>query len=901
MSEHRRKPPQSRGRRTAQPPSPGRRAAPPSGATTSSYGAPAESPYSSRAEARRAAQRGGRRRAAASSPADAGGGGYAGGGGRGRRGGGGDVPRGGGGRGRRPEPPGKKRFIDYPRSGKYGLRRWLPSWKQIAGMCVAFLGLIVGLAGVALAMVEPPNESDAAKAQNNVYYWADGSVMARDGQTNRQNVDISKIPKEMQDAVIAAENATFYEDSGIDPKGIARAMVNMARGQETQGGSTITQQFVKNTFLSQDQTLTRKVKELFISIKVGSQMSKPKILQGYLNTSYYGRGAYGIQAAAQAYYNKNAEELEPDESALLATVLKGADLYDPAGGEGPYSSRKENRKRAEKRWEWILDRQVEVGRMELEERKKFQEFPEPVPRKDQSSKSGQVGYLMAVAKNEVMNKGGIEKKQFDRGGYQIYTTFDRKKVETLEKTVNQVRKDNIDPEEREADTFVQFGAASVVPNDGKIVAIYGGEGYDKGHYLNNANTLGVPVGSTWKPFVLAAAMTHGTYKSEGQPISPDSEYNGDNKIKIKNQDGSDYLNKKNEPFRQVNFKQKDWDYISLRKAMEVSANTPFVQLGMDVGMQKVKEMAMSAGIKEESIDRNLNPSFALGTSTPSAIRMADAYATFAASGKQAEPYSVKRVVYAGEDWGSFEKPARKASIDANVANNVTEVLENVIKGPNGSGKAARALNRPAAGKTGTTDDNKSAWWVGYTPQLSTSVTMFRTDPNGDGTPLSMYGVGGEDAVTGGGLPAKVWTDYMKAALKGKAPEPFPKAEPIGEKVDQDGAPTPTPTETETPEEEEPEEEPTESATPTESGRPTDEEKCKPGDITCDDPGGETDGQTGGETDGQTGGETDGQTDGPDWGGTTDGQSDGGGDNKGGNGNNGGTIFGKDGESGDSEE
>lgn len=827
MSEHRRKPPQ-RGRRAAQPPSGGRRAAQPQGATTSSYGAADAGPAAGgRAEARRAAQRGRRRGAESTEHASTGAAGTR----RGRRA---DASA--------AAASGKKRLIDYPRSGKSGIRRWLPSWKQVAATCIGFIALLLGLAGIAYAWVDVPDENEAAKAQNNVYYWEDDKIMGREGETNRQNVEIEEIPKSMQNAVIAAENQSFYDDPGIDPKGIARAVFNMARGQETQGGSTITQQFVKNSRLSQEQTLQRKVSELFISIKAGTEMSKDKILQGYLNTSYYGRNAYGIQAAAQAYYNKDAVDLEPDESALLATVLKGADLYDPAGGVGPYSSAKENRERAEKRWKWVLDRQVEVGRMTQKDRAEYTEFPVPQDRQDQSGKAGQVGYLMDIARSEVLSKTNISKERFDRGGYKIYTTFERKKVDQLETSVKRVRKENLDTDKREVDKHVQFGAASVVPGDGRIVAVYGGEGFDKGHYSNNANTLGVPVGSTWKPFVLAAAMEKGTAQSGGDGISPESKYNGDNKIAIKKQDGTDYLDSKNEVFRQVNMNDKDWGPISLRKAMEVSANTPFVQLGMDVGMGEVRDTAMAAGIKKESTDPNLNPSFALGTSTPSAIRMADAYATFAASGTQTEPYSVTRVVSDGEDLEGFDKPTKRSAIDSNVADNVTDVLQDVIQGEEGSGKAAKALNRPAAGKTGTTDRNESAWWVGYTPQLSTSVAMFRSDPK-DGTPLSMRGVGGFPAINGGALPTEVWTEYMTAALKNKKPEKFPEPSAIDNVNDSDGVPTPTPTPEPEPEPE-PEPDPTPSETedeptgeptePTESPSPSDPEPCPPWDQDCND-------------------------------------------------------------------
>ncbi|WP_310728101.1 transglycosylase domain-containing protein [Streptomyces sp. N2A] len=865
MSEHRRKPPQPQSggraaaRRAAQQSGAGRRAAPSHGSAagpTPPSGPPGQDPRpGGRAEARRAAQRGGRRRAPDTAAMGSGGGGRG-----GRRGGGGGGPEGGRGRGRDGGgPPAKKRFIDYPRANKIGWRRFVPSWKQVASLCVGFLGLVVGAAGVALAMVKVPSESDAAKSQNNVYLWANGKVMARDGETNRQNVTIDEIPKSMQDAAISAENASFRTDSGVDPMGIARALLNMARGGETQGGSTITQQYVKNAMLSQEQTLDRKFKELFIAIKVGWKMDKPHILQGYLNTSYYGRGAYGIQAAAQAYYGKDAKKLSPDEGAFLAAVLKGANLYDPAGGTGPGATAAENTKRVKARWSWILDREVANGLMKKTDRAKYtmDRFPKPIRPKPVASKSGQIGYLMDVAKKYVLRHADIPEARFDKGGYTIRTTFDEKKTRELEAAVKKVDKRYIDPKTREKDKFVQFGGASVVPGSGKIVALYGGEGYDKGHFSNNADTFGVPVGSTWKPFVLAASMKYGVPKTRPEGLSPDSLYNGNDHLKVKDAQGNFVLKRDNSPFYQENESAHRWGYISLVKAMEQSVNTPFVQLGMDVGMDKVKDMAQACGISPGSFDKHLNPSFALGTSTPSAIRMADAYATFAESGTKVEPYSVTKVTSQGIDVQGFDAPKQETAMDANIANNVTKVLKNVIQ--NGTGKAARRLNMPAAGKTGTTDENKSAWFVGYTKQLSTAITMFREDAQNP-RQLSMNGVGGFDSIHGGALPTEVWTEYMLQAMNGVTPEDFPPATPIGQKADEAGmpAPTPTPTPSDTPSAT-PSEKPTESAPPSDSPSPSPTDTCSPFDPTCRNTGGNGNGGGKGGGTGGPGGSTGGGT------------------------------------------
>ncbi|MFB8030464.1 MULTISPECIES: transglycosylase domain-containing protein [unclassified Streptomyces] len=866
MSEHRRKAPQSQGggraaaRRAAQQPA-GRRSDSSRRATSSSPSeVHGEEPvYGSRAEARRAAQRGG-----------------------GRRRGGGDSS-GHEGRGRGRADSGKKRFIDYPRAGKYGFRRWVPSWKLASGLCLGFLGLMMGVAGVAYALVVPPEPKDLATAQNNVYYWADDTQMvATGGSVNRQSLEYAQIPPAMRNAVISAENKSFETDRGIDPMGIARAFYNMARGGDTQGGSTITQQYVKNSMLSQEQTLSRKVKELFITLKVGETVGKKEVMEGYLNVSYYGRGASGLQAAARAYYNKDAKDLNPSECAFLATLLKGASYYDPAGApevDPVKASAKENTRRAKLRWSWILDEEVKDGTLSAAERAKYTEFPMPrQPMKD-AKLGGQTGYLVDLATKYFLahNEGGVTEKELARGGYEIHTTFEKKKVEELEKSIKKVHEAKIDPKERpDKDTHVQFGGASVDTKTGAIVATYGGEDATK-HYTNNADATGAQVGSTFKPFVLAAAMKYGKRnpelgkeqgESERTPVSPKSIYNGDNKLKIHNYDGSVWMNDDGKEWLQTNDGDHSYGDISLRYAMQESANSPYVQLGMDVGTDKVKEAAMSAGLRDDDYMANANvPSFSIGTSSPSAIRMAGSYATFATSGKQREPFSVTEVKHDGAVIYQH-KTETKPAFSSVVADNVTDVLKNVVE--HGTGTPAKLAGRDAAGKTGTTDGNKSAWFVGYTPQLSTAVSMFRMDDdekNKDREFLEMYGTGGEKSIHGASFPAQIWHDYMTEAVKGTKAIAFPKPEQIGETVFGGGAVSPSPTPSPTPTPSESSASPTPSPTPS-SPTPTPSETCQPLDWECrnNQNGGTTNGNG---TEGNTGGTTDGGTDT----GTTDGGTD----------------------------
>ncbi|MFH8690246.1 transglycosylase domain-containing protein [Streptomyces anulatus] len=909
MSEHRRKTPQPQGggraaaRRAAQQ-STGRRAVPSRRATSASPSeSPSESPgeerqYGSRAEARRAAQRGGRRRGA-----DAGGHGANGGGRRRGGGGGSDGP---GGRGRDHGDPGKKRFIDYPRHGRYGFRRWLPSWKLVSGLCLGFLGVLMGIGGIAYALVVPPKPNETAKAQNNVYYWADGTqLVATGGAVNRQELKYEQIPVEMRNAVISAENKSFETDSGIDPKGIGRALLNMATGGETQGGSTITQQYVKNSMLTQDQTLKRKFQELFITLKVAGEEDKEDVMAGYLNVSYYGRGASGLQAAARTYYNKDAGDLNASECAFLATLLKGASYYDPAGApdiDKNNATAEKNTKRAKERWEWILDEQVKDKRMTAEDRAKYKEFPEPLPKKKDAKLGGQTGYLVELAKKYFLanNDRNIDAKQLELGGYEIHTTFQKKRVQELEAAVNKVYKAKIRPKERpKTDTHVEFGGASVDAKTGAIIATYGGQDATT-HFTNNADATGAQVGSTWKPFVLAAAMQYGVRDPSGGPEQSNSErtqvsqksiYNGDDGLRIRDYTGKIWLNENDEEWRQTNDGNYDYGEIDLRTAMEKSANSPFVQLGMDVGPDKVKDVAVASGLKDDDFMADATvPSFSIGTSSPSAIRMAGSYATFATSGQQNDTYSVTEVKQGGQVvFQHRKKPKRAFSPD--IADNVTDVLKNVVE--NGTGTPAQLEGREAAGKTGTTDGNRSAWFVGYTPQISTAISMFRLDDDETNKKrefLKMFGTGGEEKIHGASFPASIWHDYMAGAMKGKKAIPFPEPKDLGDVVWGGGAvspsPTPSPTPTPTPTEES---SPTPTPTPTTpSPTPTPTKTCGIFDPNCQEAnGGANAGADGGAANGGAdGGAANGGADGGADGGATDGSDNGGA--QGANGNPGGT-------------
>ncbi|MGW1807638.1 transglycosylase domain-containing protein [Streptomyces sp. NPDC002078] len=735
-------------------------------------------PHGGRAAARRAARAGdGRgRRAADARPADA------------RPSGRAEMRRAQAGKSSR------RGLIDYPRAGKRGLRRWLPSWKLVTGTFLLFLAGLLGLFGYAYATTTIPGANPSTQAQSNTYYWSDGSVMTTQGSTNRQNVDLAQVPKLVQWDFLAAENATFYTDPGVDMQGMLRAVYHMATGGEVQSGSTITQQFVKNTYLSQDQSVTRKLREIMISLKIGGQMSKQQILQGYLNSCYYGRDAYGIEAAARTYYHEHVSQLTVSQGAFIAATVNEPSLLMHADTDPQAKAQ------ATARWKYVLDRMVKINKITSAQEQQYLAagFPTPKPYTPSAGMSGQTGYLVQTAEKYVEAHTSLTDQQLGHGGYQIYTTFDKKRVNALSASVAAMEHKHLDPRHRSADKDVQVGAASIDPSTGAVVALYGGAGWDKGHWTDNADATGVPVGSTFKPIDLAAALDHGAVLSPGQPaspITPDSKFNGDDGITIKNQQGQE-MPDSGDPtglLHQRNDVPTKWGYITLRKAMEQSVNTPYVQLGEYVGYSNVEAEALKAGLLRKSLQYD-TPGFYIGTSTPSAIRMADAYATFDDEGVQHEPYSVTKVVADGRELPGFDAPKGTTAMPASTADTVTDVLQGVVK--SGTGTNAQALGRPTAGKTGTTDDYKSAWFIGYTPQLTTAVSMFKEDPKKAGL-QSMQGVGGYSKVFGADMPTEVWTGYMTAALEGQPVRQFPPAPRPGQSTDEHGAPSPTPSATAT--------------------------------------------------------------------------------------------------------
>ncbi|MGW4892700.1 transglycosylase domain-containing protein [Kitasatospora sp. NPDC004240] len=641
------------------------------------------------------------------------------------------------------------------RTRRTGWRRVVPTWRMTLAGLAASLLLGVGLFALGIALVRVPDAHAAATAQSNTWLYQDGSVIARTGQTNRQNVPLDKVSPAARHAALAAEDRNFYGEGAVNVQGLLRAAVNTAKGQGTQGGSTITQQYVKNTYLNQTQSISRKVKELFIAIKVDATESKDEILAGYLNTSYYGRGAYGIQAAAQAYFGVDAAALNTAQGAYLATLLNAPSAYDVA------TATPVGKQNAVNRWNYVLDGMVKEGWLPAEERAATA-FPEVRDPQANPGLSGQAGYLVDAATQYLTANGIIDESELAKGGYTIRLTVDAAREQALQDAVRAQLTDHLKPDTRKKDAAAQAGAVSVDPRTGAVVALYGGVDYTK-HYIDNATRRDYQAGSTFKAIALAAALENGAKTQDGRTVTPRTVYDGTSGRKVRGGKGV--------PYAPPNEGDKDYGQVTLQQATDWSVNSVFAQLAQDTGLQKVRDTAVALGLPGGTPGLDPVPSIPLGAATPSALDLAGVYATLDNGGRQITPWLVQSVEREGEKLPLPERKVTQA-IGEDTANRVTAVLEGVVSDPGGTGWRAKALGRPAAGKTGTTDDQKSVWFVGYTPELVTSVALFGQDP-ATGAQVSLSGTGGIDGAAGGQYPAQIWTAYMKAALKGQPVKDFP--------------------------------------------------------------------------------------------------------------------------------
>ncbi|NKZ02905.1 transglycosylase domain-containing protein [Actinomadura latina] len=595
---------------------------------------------------------------------------------------------------------------------------------------LGFIGFFLAAFGVAYLFTPVPSPQEKAIAQGPTFYYSDGKTQIAKTGINRDAVELDRVPESTRNAVIAAENDSFYQDPGVSVEGTTRAFWSTVTGKQLQGGSTITQQMVRNYYggIGKERSVTRKLKEVMVALKVDREKPKDWILEQYLNTIYFGRNAYGVQAAAHAYYDKDVSDLTPAEGAFLAAAIQQpSNFSDPTGDQ---------RVRAEQRWRAVVGNMVQDGYLTSADAAAM-EFPTPVKQKITDVLKGQRGYMVNVAKKELTERRGYSEDEINRSGLKITTTFDKRLMDAMKQAVAQNTPDGMSKK-------IRTGAVSVDPSTGQVLAFYGGRGYLE-EALSSAFGEWAQAGSGFKPIALAAALR------DGRSLS--TTYDGSSPQTF---GGHSLHNDSNESFGSVN----------LVTATEHSINTAYVNLGQDVGNEKIAEMAEKMGIPASQMtkDQRNAATFPLGIVSLHPVQQAGVYATFASEGVHRTPFVVKSVTDNENEKRTFTEKGNRA-LSAQNARDATYAMEKVVQGGTGT-NAQLPDGRDVAGKTGTTDEGKAIWFNGYIPQMATSVAMFRSDNK----PLNIPGYG----AYGGQLPAQIWRTYMAEAvnIKDYAPKSF---------------------------------------------------------------------------------------------------------------------------------
>ncbi|MFT4265114.1 MAG: transglycosylase domain-containing protein, partial [Nocardioides sp.] len=665
---------------------------------------------------------------------------------------------------RRKAPVRRKR----PPKKNLGVKGWVLKglkWGSIAGLSLFVLLVVVGFIAYQRTKIPDPNE--AFQTQTSYIYYAGGKTkVGQFAQQNRESIPYSEMPECIKSAVVAAEDRTFWTNKGIDPKGILRAAFSNAQaGEITGGASTITQQYVKILYLNQERTYTRKIKEAFLSLKLQRQKSKQEILEGYLNTIYFGRGAYGVQAASKAFFGTSASKLDLGQCALLASVLNNPTRLNPdnTGDSGVNTA-------LLARYRYVLDGMASAGDITDSEAAETEaSLPKVSKQRSSSSKGGQKGFMLTLVENE-LNDLGFSDQEITGGGLRVTTTFSRKAMANAEAAVKEVAPTTAKDGSKITDKELHVGVASVVPGTGALVGFYGGQDFLTSE-INWASAGGM-AGSTMKPFTLTAAIQAGfSLKDTFDGNSPFT-YPGST-LQVHNE---------GEQAGEANGHSYG-SHITAIYALEQSVNTAFVDMSSSIpkGSEKIYDTATKMGLAPQEADQDLpgipsttpdlDPSDALitlGKAQVSPINLANAYATIAAGGKRSDVHVVTKVVDRNGVVRYQWKDQGEQVVDEDIAADVSYAMQQVVKA--GTGRAALALGRPAAGKTGTaTNDDgdvSSAWFTGFTPQLSTAVMYVRGKGRGqlDGWMPSYFGAD---------YPTDTWLAVMKADLEGTEEIDFP--------------------------------------------------------------------------------------------------------------------------------
>lgn len=585
-----------------------------------------------------------------------------------------------------------------------------------------------GLVGLAISFRNLPDVRllrNYIPSETSYVYDINGTLLdSIHDEVNRDVVDLNSISPDLKRAVIAIEDSNFFFHHGINPGSIARAfLANLEEGRTVEGGSTLTMQLVKNLFLTPERSLSRKVAEAVLALRLEQVFTKDQILEMYLNQVYWGHNTYGVETAAQSYFNKSASELTLAESAMMAGLIQAPESYSPFI----------DYQLAKQRQSVILNRMRRLNWITAEEEATARQQPLRLGQVT-SFRESQAPYVTEAVLQELNERFGQD--AIPKGGMRVQTTIDLKLQRLAEETVRRghqtIRRRGLNAD--------QMALVAVDPRTHFVKAMVGGVDYNTSQYNRAIQAIRQP-GSAFKPFVYYVAFASGKYR-------PDSIIND---TPVSYPDGY-------ETYTPQNYGGGFSGPITLRSALEQSRNIPAVRLGQSVGLNRVIEVVRTLGITSP-----IEPvtSLPLGSVDLTPLEMASAYATFASGGWKSETTFIVQVTDSTGETLLDNTPQPQLVLDPWAVASLNDVLQGVVT--RGTGTSAR-LDRPAAGKTGTTSSERDIWFVGYVPQLSVAVWV----GNDDYRPV---GIG----ATGGGYVAPIWRDFMQQALQGVPVENFPPA------------------------------------------------------------------------------------------------------------------------------
>lgn len=660
-----------------------------------------------------------------------------------------------------------------------GIARWphvlsriTGGWRRILAFALAGVVGAGTLAGVGYARTPlPTRPQDGVTDQGSVVYYADGTTPILRMGANREVVPHDRIPDHLRWAVLAAEDRGFYDEPGVSPRGMARALWSTSTGRQVQGGSTVTQQLARNYYrgLDKDRNVGRKLREIFVSVKLDRNRTKDEILDLYLNTVFFGRQASGVQAAARAYFHKPVWELTVAESAMLAAMIQRPAYFRTQGDDPPARALRS-------RWRYVIEGMVATGRLG---RTQAAGLAFPVTR-DEWTPADPTGQSLFIRQRvqEELARLGIPMERVVNGGLKIYTGLDRRWMGAAARAVRQAG-------EATWRTGVRGGLVAVDPRDGTVRAFYGGDP-ERSQYDTVFNPI-AQAGSTFKPYALAAALRKGySVRSRVDGGSP-RRFAPDGSVTPLTAPG--YLVDNDEKIGSLGT-------VDLVRATALSVNTGYVKLGLEVGIDNVIKSARDLGLPPRMLEPFRGQAgITLGTATIPAVRQAAGYAAFANGGTPVTPHLITRVVDPhGRTVAAPRGRAGRRVLGTEQVAQLTYALRAVVT--QGTGTRAALADRPVAGKTGTTDGNRAAWFVGYVPQLSTAVVLSGSGSgsgSGAGYVPTVGRPGDESAMDGGALPAGIWRTFMAEATASLPVRPFPVPAFTGRIADwtprpQDGGP-----------------------------------------------------------------------------------------------------------------